>query len=342
MTEPRLSDADREYLCPKCRAKTSYADGSKTYNCQPCNLTFPVLFGIPDFRLTSDHYLSLEQERDKARRLYEFGRDHSFDELVDEYYRITDDVPPKQAIKFAKYVRAGVMRGAVTVPKLAPPASGRLLDVGCGAGGLVAAAAAAKYQVCGTDIALRWLVIAAKRLEEMGLEAELVCADLSALPFADAQFSDVAAIDLIEHLEDADTGVQNLSRMLRPGGKVHLAAANRYTLARYPLAGLFGVGFMPKRLRRRYVIARRGLDTLRYANLQSPLGLARRLRRHRFTQVHATALEIPDARPGTLLGLQKIMLPLYSRLRTLPLIGRIMLLTGPAFEISALKTPGPR
>lgn len=341
MTEPRLSNADREYLCPKCRATVSYAAGSKTYNCQPCNLTFPVLFGIPDFRLTSDRYLSLEQERDKARRLYEFGRDHSFDELVDEYYRITDDVPPKQAMKFSKYVRAGVLRGAVTLPKLAASESGRLLDVGCGAGGLVAAATAAKYQVCGTDIALRWLVIAAKRLEEMGLEAELVCADLSALPFADAQFSDVAAVDLVEHLEDVDTGVQNLSRMLRPGGKIHIAAANRYTLARYPLAGLFGVGFMPKRQRRRYIIARRGLDTLRYAKLQSPYGLVRLLRRSGFTQVRAIALEIPSARPGTLLGLQKIVLPLYSRLRTLPVVGQIMLLIGPAFEISALKAPGP-
>lgn len=330
-----------DFICPACLKPVEYAARPAAYCCRHCDREFPVLFGIPDFRLTSDRYLSLAEERDKARRLYEFGRDHSFDELIDEYYRITDDVPPAQALKFASYVRAGVARGATILPRLGPPGTARLLDIGCGAGGLLAAAAGAGYQICGTDIALRWLVIAAKRLEELGLEVDLVCADVAALPFTGARFTGIAAIDLFEHVEDTQGLARVLGQMLTPNGKIYLAAANRYTLAPYPLAGLFGVGFMPRALRRRYIIARRGLDTLRYAALQSPVQLSRLLRRHEFCQVRTTALEIPVGHRGPLRGLQKIIFPLYSRLRSLPLLGRVLVLIGPAFEITGIRRPEP-
>lgn len=331
-----------DFICPKCREKVCYTAVSEAYFCESCDRSYPVLFGIPDFRLTSDRYLSLEEERDKARRLHVFGRDHNFDELLDEYYRITDDVPPDQVIKFAGYVRSGVVRGETVLPKMESADLGPLLDIGCGAGGLVAAAAAEGYRACGTDIALRWLVIAAKRLEEMNLEADLVCADITALPFADTQFSSVAAIDLFEHVEDAGSAASALARILKPGGKIYLASANRYTLAPYPLAGLFGVGFMPAALRRRYVIARRGLDTLRYAALQSPRGVRQLLRRHGFSRIKTMALEIPAVRQDMLHGLQKIIFPLYSRLRRLPLVGRAMVLIGPAFEITGIKGSASR
>ncbi|HHL21045.1 MAG TPA: class I SAM-dependent methyltransferase, partial [Aliiroseovarius sp.] len=239
----------------------------------------------------------------------------------------------------ASYVRGGVARGAGVLPALG---NGPLLDAGCGAGGLVAAAALAGQKATGTDIALRWLIIGARRLEELGLEAELVCADIAAAPFADERFHGLAAIDLFEHVEDQDAAARALARMLVPGGKLYLASANRYTLAPYPLAGLFGVGYLPRGFRARYVRARRGLDTLRFAALQSPAGLRRRLARHGFSQFQLRALAIPPTCRDDLHGLQKILFPLYSRLRVLPVVGRLLARIGPAFEITGTREFTPR
>ena len=149
------------YLCPACR--TSVVQQAAGWHCAACDRTYPILCGIADFRLAPDAYLSLADERAKALRLHEFAQGHTFDETVAEYYRITDDVPPDMALRFAAYVRAGVARGAGVLGRLGP-AGGPLLDVGCGAGGLVVAAAMTGQQVTGLDIALRWLVIAQKRL----------------------------------------------------------------------------------------------------------------------------------------------------------------------------------
>lgn len=330
------------YICPQCRDSVRHVSAPESYRCASCSLTFPVLFGIPDFRLAPDRYLTLEQERDKAARLHTFAQSHDFDALVAEYYRITDDVPAPQARRFAAYVRGGVARGGAILPKLGAVTERPLLDAGCGAGGLVAAAAAEGRAVCGTDIALRWLVIAAKRLEELGLTAELVCADIAASPFPDGQFGAAAAVDLLEHVDDADETLRALGRAMAPGAPVYLSAANRFTIGRYPLAGLWGIGFMPRPLRRRYVTLRRGLDTLRHATLLSPGALARRLRRAGFAEIRLKALDIPAARPEDLSRAQQFALPLYAALRRRPVLGRLLAAIGPAFEITARRPVAAR
>lgn len=331
------------YLCPACRAAVQRQAGA--WHCAACGRTYPILFGIADFRLAPDPYLSLADERAKAGRLHDFAQNHSFAETVAEYYRITDDVPPAMARRFAAYVHAGAARGGGVLDRLVPDA-GPLLDAGCGAGGLVLAAAVAGRDVTGLDIALRWLVIARKRLDEAGVQAELVCADIAAPPFADGRFARIVALDLFEHLPNPPGAAQTLHALLRPGGRLFATGANRYTLAPYPLAGLWGVGFLPTGLRRRYVIWRRGLDTLRHARLMSPHALAGLLRRAGFGGLRLRALDIPPDRMQT--GqiqsgsrLEKFTLGLYRHLRTVPVIRGLMVLTGPAFEIQAQKISAP-
>ena len=320
------------YLCPACR--TPVTQQAAGWHCAACDRTYPVLCGIADFRLAPDPYLSLADERAKAVRLHEFAQDHTFDETVAEYYRITDDVPPDMAVRFAAYVRAGVARGAGVLDRLGP-GGGPLLDVGCGAGGLVVAAAMSGQQVTGLDIALRWLVIAQKRLAEAGLAAELVCADIAAPPLPPESYDRIAATDLFEHLPDQASGAQNLQRLARPGARLFVTGANRFTLAPYPLAGLWGVGFLPARLRRAYVIRRRGFDTLRHATMTSPRRLSEVLRTAGFTEIRASALDVTADRFVPSSGFLFVVISVYKRLRTLPLARDLLTLTGPAFEITA-------
>lgn len=325
------------YLCPACRIPVT--PQTAAWHCAACGRTYPVLCGIPDFRLAPDAWLPLADERAKAARLHAFAQDHSFDETVAEYYRITGDVPPDMALRFAAYVRAGVARGAGVLGRLGP-GGGPLLDAGCGAGGLLVAAASTGQPVTGLDIALRWLVIAQKRLAEAGLTADLVCADIAAPPLAPASYDRIAATDLFEHLPDPARGAQALRRLARPGARLFVTGANRFTLAPYPLAGLWGVGFLPAGLRRAYVIRRRGFDTLRHARLTSPARLSRLLRAAGFAGVRAAALDVPPGRPASS-GLQFFAITVYKRLRSLPLARQLMTITGPAFEITGTAAAPP-
>lgn len=327
------------YRCPACQ--TTVARQETAWHCPACARKYPILFGIADFRLAPDRYLSLADERAKAALLHAFAQGHTFDETLAEYYRITDDVPSDMALHFAAYVRAGVARGHGVLDQLG--AEGPLLDAGCGAGGLLVAAAEAGQQVTGIDIALRWLVIAQKRLAEAGATADLICADIAASPLPPESFARIAATDLFEHLPDPVLGARALRHLARPGARLIVTGANRFTLARYPLAGLWGVGFLPAGLRRAYVIRRRGFDTLRHAVLISPGQMARLLRAAGFGGVRACAIAVPAGRTGPS-SLQMRAISIYKRLRTVPLAREALTLIGPAFEITATaaeETPPP-
>ena len=318
------------YLCTSCRAPVSRQDAG--YHCGNCGRSFPVICGIADFRLAPDRYLSLEDERAKAVRLHDFARRHSFARTVAEYYHITDDVPDDMAQRYARYVLAGEARGREMLPSLVT-GQGVLLDAGCGAGGLVVAAARVGHRVTGLDIALRWLVVAAKRLEEEGLSAELICADIACPPFAEGRFDAVAAVDLFGHLPDEATGASAMLRLLAPGGRLLATSSNRYTLAPHPVAGLWGVGFMPGGLRRRYVIARRGFDTLRYFRFLSPGALGRTMKQAGFEDVRLEALAVAPETGAQ--RLRRLAIRLYRGLRAAPVANRLLMRLGPVFQLTA-------
>lgn len=90
------------FVCPACKRGLESEDSA--YLCTHCTRRYPVLFGIADFRLRSDRYLDLEDERAKARRLHEFAQTSSFEELLAYYYSITDDVPEEMATRYRKSV----------------------------------------------------------------------------------------------------------------------------------------------------------------------------------------------------------------------------------------------
>ena len=83
-----------KFICPNCQNKVEqrYA----YYLCNTCQQQYPIIAGIVDFRLRSDRYLSLEEERAKAKRLLE-ECETSYASMLDYYYQITDDVPQELA-----------------------------------------------------------------------------------------------------------------------------------------------------------------------------------------------------------------------------------------------------
>lgn len=318
------------FCCPTCRGPVSSRPDA--YHCAACRADFPILHGIPDFRLRSDRYLTLVEEREKAARLAEFARTHSFTELLAFYYSITDDVPPELAGQYAGYAAAGPERAGAVLADLAPFQAGDLLlDVGCGAGGMMIAAARQGIEAVGVDIALRWLVIARKHLESYGLEARLVCADAEALPFADGGFTHVAAVDVVEHARDPDALVAECGRQLAEGGRLWISATNRLWLGPHPSVGLWAAGWLPASLRTERLIRLRGVDSLRFVHLLSPFRVMRACRE--------CGLRLLSRRPRAVSG-GGALHQTYARLSRTPGFSAVLFAAGPAFQLIAARSRG--
>jgi SAM-dependent methyltransferase len=100
----------------------------------------------------------------------------------------------------------------------------RVLDLGCRTGALTRAYAA-DNEVVGVDVDRGALEEAAK------LGIETVWANVEEpLPFGDTSFDVVVAAELLEHLRHPDRLMQEIRRVLRPGGTVAGSLPNAYRL----------------------------------------------------------------------------------------------------------------
>jgi 2-polyprenyl-6-hydroxyphenyl methylase / 3-demethylubiquinone-9 3-methyltransferase len=107
--------------------------------------------------------------------------------------------------------------------------SARVLDLGCGAGFLANYLAERGHRVTGIDTQAESLTVA-QRHDRSGTATYQV-ADACALPFGDAQFDVVCAMDLIEHIEDPARLIREASRVLAPQGLLFFHTFNRNWLA---------------------------------------------------------------------------------------------------------------
>ena len=91
--------------------------------------------------------------------------------------------------------------------------SARVLDVGCGPRGSLEWAARATVRV-GLDP----LVDDYRELGIAEHEMSYVCAPAERMPFADAAFDVVASINSLDHVDDLDGAIAEITRVLCPGG----------------------------------------------------------------------------------------------------------------------------
>lgn len=97
----------------------------------------------------------------------------------------------------------------------------RILDAGCGSGPLSAALSARGAAVTGFDASPAMLELARQRL---GAAADLHVADLGGpLPFPDNSFDDVVCSLVLHYLEDWSAPLEDLRRVLKPGGRLILS-----------------------------------------------------------------------------------------------------------------------
>lgn len=100
---------------------------------------------------------------------------------------------------------------------------GRALEIGCGSGGLLQDVVGMGWQAVGIDFDAAAVASARDR----GLDVRV--GDLASQSFADQSFDAVLMNHVIEHLPDPVATLQEIKRILRPGGRLLCATPNGHS-----------------------------------------------------------------------------------------------------------------
>jgi SAM-dependent methyltransferase len=103
-----------------------------------------------------------------------------------------------------------------TLAALAPLSGRALLDVGCGTGAVLVAAARLGARVYGLDAAPAMVAFARDRLPD----ADVRVGDMEALPSENATFDVVTAFNAVQFAASPQVAVDEMARVTRPGGRV--------------------------------------------------------------------------------------------------------------------------
>ena len=105
----------------------------------------------------------------------------------------------------------------------------RVLDVGCGGGFLSNYLGERGHEVTGLDASTGALGVATAH--DHSHSVRYIAGDALSLPFADASFDVVCAMDFLEHVEDPERAIAEAARVLKPSGLFFFHTFNRNFLS---------------------------------------------------------------------------------------------------------------
>lgn len=146
-------------------------------------------------------------------------------------------------------------------------AGGRILDVGIGCGFSFHLITGRYPHAVGVDVDAKAVKVAKELLDRDASTGNILAGDGCRLPFPNDTFDAIICNTTIEHVEDPQSLLRDLNRVLKPDGVLYLTAPNRL----WPIEGHFGLPFLsylPKRWANLYlrIMGRRGT----YDNIHPP------------------------------------------------------------------------
>ena len=236
--------------CPRCRRTLVPLREGELQCTRPSRPhSFPIVAGIPDLRATLDADITVARERADARVLAEMLTHAADGDLSEDVLLLArgGTVAEDSGIGGAFGTSEEVLNDWQELDRYIPDPR-MVLDVGCGSGALLEAAAR-RWPVCvGVDGNLRKLVMARHRLMQAGVRARLVCANVDALPFSDGIFDRVISEWVLERSPRKERALREWNRMLSEHGRLWISTSNRWSVSRDPQLGIPALSWLPMQL----------------------------------------------------------------------------------------------
>lgn len=166
----------------------------------------------------------LEEEKQRARKQWGsdpagavYGREHDFGSR--EFF---EEVERHRYQEYAPWMP--------DVMGFNEHAGERLLEVGCGMGTDLLQFARGGAICTGVDLTPRSIEISRHRFELYGVPGTFLIADGERLPFPDGSFDVVYSNGVLHHTPDTEGAVQEIHRILRPGGIAKVMLYYRHSL----------------------------------------------------------------------------------------------------------------
>ncbi len=198
--------------CPKCGASSlvpdaDVADSAMSFGparCLGCSSRFPVHDGLIDFVGDRAKLSPLQQAMEQPWIARSWER----------YVRPTVDTVLTRG-RLDHDSEYTVLRNLLA----APP--GPIVDLGCGAGLVLRRLSRdfPNHQVIGVDVSRPMLEEAMAQLREHAEAADFVRAQVPPLPFNDASLGAVVAVGLVHLVDELDTLLREVTRVLKPRGR---------------------------------------------------------------------------------------------------------------------------
>ncbi len=104
----------------------------------------------------------------------------------------------------------------------------RVLDDGTGPGFFVAILSGMGHEVTAIDYSDQMVMQAKKRLEQLGLKANVLQMDAQKLKFPEESFDAIVSRAVLWNLDDPGKAYEEMKRVLKPGGKIIIDDGNMY------------------------------------------------------------------------------------------------------------------
>jgi SAM-dependent methyltransferase len=105
----------------------------------------------------------------------------------------------------------------------------KVLDVGCGNGYVLYQYAQHGAEVCGVDIAHTAIWLSERRFALSGVSVRLDIIDGQRLPYPDSTFDIVCSMGVLHHISDPTPLVDEIYRVLKPGGRLIAMLYHRHS-----------------------------------------------------------------------------------------------------------------
>jgi 2-polyprenyl-3-methyl-5-hydroxy-6-metoxy-1,4-benzoquinol methylase len=326
------------WRCPRCRGELiEVKDGVR---CRSCDSVYDSVGGILDLRLPGMTWIDYDADKADARRLLAETAGLTIEELVRRVFSSRRDWSQARVELRTQQVTGAPERLRKDIRgwlHSCTSDSGIFLDLGCGPGMLLAAAAAEGRKGVGIDVSMVWLVVARRLILQWGEDPDLAAANAESLPLADGSVGGVVSLDVIEHVADPAAYLSEINRVIVPGGTIALSTPNRYSLAAEPHVSVWGVGWLPYSLQKKYVKWRSGAE-YEFTRLLSARKLGQLLQRHTSIRYNIQVPLVPDEEIVHFMAYRAILARLYNRLALLSSLRGMLRTIGPFFRIVGEKT----